>query len=269
MIAERPALADDGGFSQRSSHVNRTTAGRAQAPLYEEVRQTLVRKLMAGEWKPGDKLPPEPELAALFAVSIGTIRKAVDALVDDHILERRQGRGTTVKTLSAEHLYQLFFNIVDGSGRRVIPTAQLADFKRVPADTLAAEALGVAPKTPVIRIDNLRFLDGRIIILDRLILPAERFPKLDGKMFASRKSTIYGLYQDMFGLTVVRVRENIQASIADERIAGLMKIAEGKPLLMITRRAYTFDGSLVEARTRYVITDDLSYQTENGLDVEG
>lgn len=249
--------------------MSKSAGSRTQTPLYEEVRRTLVRKLMTGEWRPGDKLPPEPELAELFAVSIGTIRKAVDALVDEKILERRQGRGTTVNSLSAEHLYQLFFHIVDAEGRRVLPTARLADFKRTAADAEAADALGIERKTPVIRIDNLRLLDDRIVILDRLILPAERFPNLDAKTFAERKSTIYGLYQDLYHLTVIRVRENIQATVAGGAISKLMDIPDGKPLLRITRRAYTFDGSLVETRTRYVITDDLSYQTENGLDFEG
>lgn len=269
MIAKCPRLIEYGAASERNTRVTKIPASRAQTPLYEEVRHTLVRKLMTGEWRPGDKLPPEPDLARMFAVSIGTIRKAVDALVDEKILERRQGRGTTVNSLSAEHLYQLFFHIVDESGRRVLPTARLADFKRGPADAEAGDALGLDRKAAVIRIDNLRLIDGRIVILDRLMLPAARFPKLDAKAFAARKSTIYGLYQEMFGLTVIRVRENIQATLSGGRVAKLMELSEGTPLLKIARRAYTFDGSLVEARTRYVLTDELSYQTENGLEVGG
>ncbi|HQY28633.1 MAG TPA: GntR family transcriptional regulator, partial [Burkholderiaceae bacterium] len=87
--APRPGRADAG----------RTGAGEAGptfAPLYRQIRELLVRGLQSGEWKPGEAIPSEVELAARYRVSQGTVRKAIDELAAANLVVRRQGRGTFV-----------------------------------------------------------------------------------------------------------------------------------------------------------------------------
>lgn len=245
---------------------NLSSNGRHErTPLYIELRRKLLERLMAREWRPGDRLPPEPQLAEEFEVSIGTVRKAVDALVNERILDRRQGRGTTVATLTPEHMYQLFFQIVDGEGRRIEPKSRLLTLRTATADRDTAAALEITVGSAIIRIDNLRLLKGRPVMLDRLALPAKRFPGLTEDGFAARPNTIYGFYQEAFGLTVIRTREDLTAVAATGPVARHLNILEGTCILRIHRRAFTFDGSVVEARYRYVLTEGLSYRLENGL----
>ncbi|MFP5407449.1 MAG: GntR family transcriptional regulator, partial [Gammaproteobacteria bacterium] len=66
------------------------------APLYRQIQALLTRSLQEGEWKPGEAIPSEPELATRFGVSQGTVRKAIDELAAAHVVVRRQGRGTFV-----------------------------------------------------------------------------------------------------------------------------------------------------------------------------
>src|SRR5690625_2252760 len=70
----------------------------AYSPLYKQIKRLLLKSLDEGEWKPGEAIPSEMELASRFQVSQGTVRKAIDELAADHLLIRRQGKGTYVAT---------------------------------------------------------------------------------------------------------------------------------------------------------------------------
>ncbi|NLY65603.1 MAG: GntR family transcriptional regulator, partial [Alcaligenaceae bacterium] len=70
----------------------------AFSPLYKQIKALLVQSLHGGEWKPGESIPSELDLAARFQVSQGTVRKAIDELASENLLIRRQGKGTFVAT---------------------------------------------------------------------------------------------------------------------------------------------------------------------------
>eukprot|EP00581_Thalassiosira_minuscula_P036259 CAMPEP_0184467140 /NCGR_PEP_ID=MMETSP0740-20130409/70027_1 /TAXON_ID=385413 /ORGANISM="Thalassiosira miniscula, Strain CCMP1093" /LENGTH=72 /DNA_ID=CAMNT_0026842389 /DNA_START=155 /DNA_END=370 /DNA_ORIENTATION=- len=72
--------------------MSKTVSAPVFKPLYEQIKVFLTQSLIAGEWKPGESIPSEMELAARFNVSQGTVRKAIDALAMENILIRRQGK---------------------------------------------------------------------------------------------------------------------------------------------------------------------------------
>ena len=75
-----------------------SVAGPSFSPLYQQIKSLILRSLQSGEWRPGEAIPSEIELAARFKVSQGTVRKAVDELAAENLLMRRQGKGTFVAT---------------------------------------------------------------------------------------------------------------------------------------------------------------------------
>src|SRR3954470_121736 len=116
----------------------------ADSPLYEQVRARLIEGISAGEWKAGEALPSETELARGFGVAIGTIRKAVDTLVAERALVRRQGKGTFVTAHEGSRLHFHFFHIVGADGRKVPPEVKTIAFRRDCADRATAQALAIA-----------------------------------------------------------------------------------------------------------------------------
>ena len=70
----------------------KSAAGAAYSPLYQQIKALLLQSLDRGEWKPGESIPSEFDLAARYQVSQGTVRKAIDELAADNLLIRRQGR---------------------------------------------------------------------------------------------------------------------------------------------------------------------------------
>ncbi len=235
-----------------------------QLPLYKEVKRLLTQSLAAGEWQGGVALPSETRLAERYRVSIGTVRKAIDELVAERILVRHQGRGTYVASHNARRMLFHFFHIVPAGGGKEQPETELLSFERARADADSAARLNIAPGAPVFRIRNLLRLTGKPVVLDEITLPADRFPRLSEKVFRERDSTIYQLYQERYGINVVRSAERLGAALADRSSAKLLGVAAGSPLLRIKRTALTYHNAPVELRTSLVNTAEHEYFSDLG-----
>jgi GntR family transcriptional regulator len=238
------------------------TAIPLQNPLYKEVKRQIMAELITGEWKPGNAIPAEKKLSERFSVSIGTIRKAIDELVAENILIRQQGRGTFVASHNRDRLLFYFFHIVGHDGTKLYPVVTLDSFARGKAEAEEAEALGIARGDPVFRVRNILKLGGTPVIIDEIALDQARFPGLTERQFAGRPNTIYNLYQDAFGISVVRTRERLRAILADAQQARLLNVAVKAPLLRIARVAYTYQDTPVEYRLSIVNTAQHEYWSE-------
>ena len=178
------------GAARRHSQLDELHVSlRAMAHLYEQVRARLIEAISAGEWRAGEAIPTEGELAATFEVAIGTVRKAVDSLVAGQVLVRRQGKGTFVTAHDGRRLMFHFFHIVGRDGAKAYPEVRTLAFRRDRATAEEAAALAVAPLDKVIRVRNLLSLGGEPAIVDDITLPAELFPGLNEKIFRARDNT--------------------------------------------------------------------------------
>jgi GntR family transcriptional regulator len=228
-------------------------------PLYRAVRRALVQAVESGALAPGDALPSETELAAALGVSIGTLRRAVDDLVAEHILVRRQGRGTFVATHTSDRFLFQFFHVERADGLREAPEVELLSFERGRLDEDAAAALALKAGEPAFLIENRLKLQGRAVVWDRLQLPAGLFKGLTEKRLAERPSTIYHLWQLEFGITVVHARERLRAVAADRSAARVLGVAVGTPMLQVRRTAIALGGRAVEHRISTVLTAQHEY----------
>lgn len=246
--------------------MNDTTAAELPiaAPLYKQMKRRLTDALTRGEWKPGEAIPAERRLSERFRISVGTVRKAIDELVAENILIRQQGRGTFVASHNRDREVFYFFHVVPERGPKQYPDVQLTAFLRARADREAAEALDIRPGDPVFRVRNLLRLDQAPVILDDITLPAVRFPGLTERRLRERRSTIYNLYQESFGISVVRTRERLRATRSDETIATMLDVRAGAPLLQIRRVALTYRDVPIEYRVSLVNTERHEYWAEIG-----
>ena len=228
--------------------------GPVDRPLNEQVRQRLLEGISTGEWPAGSAIPTESVLAGAFGVSIGTIRKAVDGLVAEGLLVRRQGKGTFVTAHDSGRLLFYFFHIVPREGVKTYPQPHTVDFRRDRAGNAAARALAIAPLDKVIRIRNVLSLSGDPVVVDDITLPAALFPGLTERIFLARENTIYHLYQSRFGINVLRTDERLRATPATADVAQLLGVSAATPLLEVRRVALTFRDRPVELRISRVNT---------------
>lgn len=231
----------------------------AGMPLYRAVKRALLKSIESGAMAPGDALPNETQLAAEFGVSVGTLRRAVDDLVAEHILVRRQGRGTFVATHTSDRFLFQFFHVERSEGLREAPEVELVSFERTRLDEDAAAALNLKPGEPALQIENRLRLQGRPVVHDRLVIPAQLFRGLNEKRWRERPSTIYHLYQTEFGITVVRAHERLRAVGADRAAARVLGVPLGQAVLQVRRVAIALGGQAVEWRVSTVVTAQHDY----------
>ena len=91
-------------------------AAPAFSPLYQQIKGLILQSLQTGEWKPGEGIPSEMELAARYRVSQGTVRKAIDELANGNLLVRRQGKGTFVATHAEQQVQYRFLKLLPDQG---------------------------------------------------------------------------------------------------------------------------------------------------------
>ncbi len=231
-------------------------------PLYRSVQRALMERLANGDLKPGQLIPSERQLATEFNVSIGTLRKAIDDLVEQRILIRQQGKGTYVATHDRERLLFYFFHIVPQSGLKSYPLVEFVFFHKAIASEEVAMRLKIAVGAPVFHIRNRMSLDDQIVSVDDIVLDHERFASLSSPQFRERPNTIYNLYQESFGITVVKTEERLRAEAAHEEHAKQLKIKTGTPVLVIRRVALDMRGEPVELRISTVNTSRHEYFAE-------
>ncbi|MDH5558585.1 MAG: GntR family transcriptional regulator [Alphaproteobacteria bacterium] len=236
-------------------------APRAQ-PLYAQVKALMMQRLIAGQWRPGDMLPSEFQLADEFGVSQGTVRKALDELTADNVLVRRQGRGTFVAEHDDHRALFHFFHLVGPDGQRRLPESQLISVRKGLAGQIEADRLGIVRGAPVIRIRRLRCLDGRPAIAETIAVPQKLFPDLAD--IREVPNTLYDLYERRYGVTIARAVERLAAVAAEEPDAELLEITPGTPLLEIDRTALALDGKPVEWRVSRCLTATHHYRVELG-----
>ena len=228
-------------------------------PLYRQVRALLTDRMIEGVWRPGQSLPSEMQLAAELGVSQGTVRKALDELVAQNLLVRRQGRGTFVNEHSQQRSLFHFFKLVSDRGEHRLPASRLLKVEAARAAPDEATALALRRDSRVIRITRVRSLGGRPSIFERISVPAAQFPGLgrDGPL----PNTLYALYADRYGVVVAEAREQLRAVAASATVARLLGLAAGAPLLEIRRVAVALDGRAVELRVSLCETGDCRYES--------
>ena len=231
-------------------------------PLYEQIKILLTQSLVAGEWKPGEAIPSEMELAARYRVSQGTVRKAIDELASEHILVRRQGKGTFVASHSEPAYQYRFLRVMPDSGEKLHPHNILLDVRKGKASAEIARALAIKAGSAVHQIKRILEFQGRPVILDEMVLAAIRFPGLTVPRLEEYKGSMYSFYEEVYGLRMIRAEERIRAVSADAAVAAHLRIAPGTPLLCVDRIAFTYGDMPVEWRRGLCLTDGFSYFNE-------
>lgn len=231
-------------------------------PLYDQIKLLITQSLIVGDWKPGEAIPSEIELAQKFGVSQGTVRKAIDQLSAENILIRKQGKGTFVAThAEPQHQYR-FLRIIPNNADKHHPASRFVEVRRGKANSEIARALDVKSGCSIHIIQRVLIFDGKPTILDEIIVSNAMFPGITMARIEESKGSLYSFFESAYGIRMIRAEERLRAIAADENSAPHLEVAIGTPLLCIDRIAFTYGDKPVEWRRGLVLTEGYSYFNE-------
>lgn len=232
------------------------------SPLYQQIKALITQSLQSGEWKPGELIPSEVELASRFKVSQGTVRKAIDELAAENLVVRRQGKGTFVATHHEARAQFRFLRLVPDAGEPHSADNRIIEVKRVRAPAEVARLLDIKSGDSVVFIRRVQSFNGAPTIVEELWLPGMIFKGLTAERLVEYKGPMYGLFETEFGTRMIRATEKIRAVSADEATAKLLNIPLHAPLLSVERVSFTYGDKPVEVRRGLYLTDHHHYQNE-------
>lgn len=258
MAATPPSLPDPAATGNEP-------AAPAFSPLYQQIKSLILHSLQAGEWKPGEAIPSEMDLAARYRVSQGTVRKAIDELAAENLVQRRQGKGTFVATHAERQVQYRFLKLIPDTGdinsegpaeRRIV------DCKRQRASADVARALGLRTGDPVLQVGRVLSFAGVPTILEDLWLPGGPFKGLTAERLSEHRGPMYAMFEAEFGVRMVRAEEKIRAVLPDAVQRELLKVEATTPLLSVERIAYTYNDVPMELRRGLYHTATHHYRNE-------
>jgi GntR family transcriptional regulator len=226
-------------------------------PLYRQVYDFLVRQIAEGAWRPAEALPSEQALAERLRVSQGTVRKALDALAVEKLIERRQGKGTYVAEHTSEGALFRYFRLSEPGGERAVPTSEDETVRRRTAKAAELRKLHMQKGAQVVEVCRTRLVGGQPVVLERIVMPLALFPDIDRRR--PLPNALYALYQQEYGVNIVSTEEELRADAARRDDTRHLKLEVGAPLLHIDRVAIALDGSRVEWRVSRCDTTHLVY----------
>ncbi len=241
------------------------TSSPSFRPLYLQITGLLEKSLDAGEWRPGEAIPSEIELAGRYGVSQGTVRKAIAALAADNLVVRRQGKGTYVATHTEEttSIFR-FLRIRRDDGRDEYPASRLLDVRRIKATADVARLLERKPGDPLVILRRMLEYSGHPVVLDEIALPAALFKGLTKSRVEAYHGSMYSFFETQFGVRMLKAQEKLKAIPADAASARILNVAPGHPLLAVERVTLTYGDRPVEWRRGLCATHHHHYLNQLG-----
>jgi len=209
------------------------------SPLYQQIKGLLLKSLQEGEWKPGELIPSETELAARYGVSQGTVRKAIDELAAENLVDLAADEEPGVK-----------------------PKSTYLSVERVRASSQIAKLLDIKPSDAVFVVKRVMRFDGVPRIFDEIWLPASQYKGLTLERLQQWDSTLYGFLESSFNVRMLRAKEHIKAVSAQPEHSAILQVEVGTPLLLVERLSMTYADQPVELRRGWYLTDKFSYRNE-------
>jgi len=210
--------------------------GRRGTPAYQRIQKAIRQRIEGGQLKSGDMVASERELARLHRVSLMTARHALAGLEREGIVERRRGAGTFVAPPRI-HFNKLMSYTEQMLARGLAAFSKVITSKIVEDEQEIAGRLSLPSGSKLVKIERVRHTSDEPFAVETCYLPAERFSRLVREPLS--KSSLFSLLESEYSLDLAYADEEVDATAADLRIAQLLEVPRGAPVLRIRQVIYS------------------------------
>ncbi len=214
-------------------------------PLYYQLKEIIIDGINKGEYGVGDLIPSENQLCKIYNVSRSTSQKALDELVHEGILTRKQGIGTFVTAPRIEQALSNFYSFSDAVKAHGYEHEAKVLSASVEAPTAKqAKVLNISQDEPVVVLTRLRLVNGVPFVLETSCIPEKLAPGLNEVDF--NRNSLYKTLINKYRVYVVKAKEMFEPVLISKTESHLLSVPEGSPAILLERTAYSSNDEAVE-----------------------
>lgn len=230
-------------------------------PLNHQLYLIIKEAIETKEFKEGSIIPSESLLESKYNVSRITVRRAIEDLAKDGLVEKRQGKGTFVCYKKPQYNLELLTSFTEDSRLRgKKPKSKILDFQEIKAFGNIAKSLKISDDTDIYYLKRLRFInDDEIIGLHDTYINKIHNIELSREDF-TESTSLYSVLENKFGTQLTEADETLEARMPTFEEKELLKIEDNIPLFYIQRTTYDNQNAIEFVRMSY-IADKFKYYT--------
>lgn len=226
-------------------------------PLYVQLKEIIKKDVESGKFKPGQKIPTEFELCEMYSISRNTVRAAINELIEEGLLSRKQGKGTFISSRKIEREIgpTLGFTKICELNH-LTPSSKVIEQTMITATPLLAEMLKVPVQSSLVSIKRVMMADQVPVILDQSVFPAKFFPLLQENL---ENKSLYSLITDQFDITLHSGRKSFQIVFADAHQAKYLQVKKGYPLMHVEGVVHSSSNEIVHYGENFIVGDKFKF----------
>ena len=234
------------------------TSTENPTPVYYQLEKAIQEHIESGRLGVDDCLPSERDLANINSLSLATVRRALQNLVQKGFLHRIQGKGTFVANTALRRQKVRYYSLVKHfQDNYPQPSIKLIELKRINGARSINQHLRIRAHQDLYELRRIVSCSRKPIIYSISYLPYKMFQGLENfKRLYFEKYALYIFLEQQFGVSTMKNRELYGAASADKELAALLNVGEGYPLLLVEMQALTHKDKPYEYRISYCRTDE-------------
>lgn len=234
--------------------------GKERIPLYCQLADIIINEIEIKGLKENDRLPAEREYCEKYKLSRATVRQAINYLEKKGYLYKIQGSGTFVSSRRLKQKLLKFYSFTEEMKKQgKTPESKILSFKIIESDDKISKELNITKKEKVFELVRLRLADNEKVMYEKTYLPYKRFSDLTKKDL--RISPLYDILQSKYGLSFTKAIERFSVGIADEKVADILSINSGMPIINLQRWTHT-GIEIIEYTVSSVRGDKFEFEVE-------
>lgn len=212
--------------------------GKERIPLYYQLAEIIINEIENKGLQENDRLPAERVYCEKYKLSRATVRQAIDYLEKKGYIYKIQGSGTFVSARRLKQKLLKFYSFTEEMKKQgKTPESKILSFKEVEAGEKISKELNLEKGDKVFELIRLRLADGEEIMYEKTYLPTKKFPNLSKKDLLI--SPLYDILQGRYKMIFTKATERFLLGISDKKVADILSIAEGTPIIKLQRWTYT------------------------------
>ncbi len=237
---------------------------KSPLPLYYQLKESILNAVKTKEFEVGDRLPSERELAEYHNISRMTVKKAVDILVDNGYLIRKQGSGTFVSDYQQSYSISPLLSFTKEMEKKGLNyTTRILSFNKTKEKKIAAK-MNLDPETALFRLERLRLIENKPFLLENTYLAVDYFRDL--KKDELENNSLFKIIENKYNIQLSNAEAEVEAVILDAGIADKMQVQEGMLGLYFEQFSKNENAEIIEYTSAYYRNDNYKFKFTFNLD---